>query len=233
MTQPDRSVYRLQVTDLNRFLRRLDGEHPALIGGPLRTVVWQLINGQDQAVAAALLSGSGVNVSDLLFGLAEYGLWFDRAGHCTLAQHRERYLCAEIGRTMLPELRTASLPNAEVPQLNESEAADLTIDLIEARIYGREVTSPLAVRMQAALEETYGSLIDGMADWLEDLALAQWCWRQISTGSAPTDLKRVLAHAAAAPVEELMRGIPEVDAALHRIAESPEPAANTHHLTGR
>lgn len=229
MTQPDRSAHRLQATDLNRFLRPLDGQHPALIGGPVRTLVWRLIDGQDQAVAAEVLSDSGVEVSDLLFGLAEYGIWLDKAGHYVLAPQRERHLCAEVGRTMLPELRTASRPHAEIPTLSEAEAADLTVDLIEARIYGREVTSPVATQMRAALEETYGSLTEGMVDWLEDLALAQWCWRQISTGKAATDLTRTLALVASAPTEEFVRGLPEVSTALRRIAESPEPAVAASH----
>ena len=227
MTQVDRSAQRLQATDLSRFRRHLDGEHPALIGGPVRTLVWRLIDGQEQTVAAELLSDSDIDVSDLLFGLAEYGLWLDLSGHYALAHHRERYLCAEIGRTMLPELRTASQPDAEVPHLSESEAADLTIDLIEARIYGREVSSPLAIRMQAALEETYGSLTDGMVDWLEDLALAQWCWRQISAGREATDLTRALARAAAAPTEEFVRGLLDVSSELRRIAGQSEPAPET------
>jgi hypothetical protein len=229
MTESDRSAHRLQATDLSRFRRQLDGEHPALIGGPIRTLVWRLIDGQDQAVATALLSDSDIDVSDLLFGLAEYGLWLDPSGHYALARQREQYLCAEIGRTMLPELRTASHPNAEVPQLSESEAADLTIDLVEARIYGREVSSPLAVRMQAALEETYGSLTEGMVDWLEDLALAQWCWRQISTGRGATDLTRALARAAAAPTEEFVRGLPEVSLELRRIAGPARPVPDADH----
>jgi hypothetical protein len=236
MIEPDRSVARLQATDLSRFNRPVEGEHPSLIGGPVRTLVWRLIGGQDQAVAAVLTAGAGpssdhagsepkIGVSDLLFGLAEFGIRLDPAGQFELEQHRERHLCAEIGRTMLPQLRSASHPQGDIPELSESEAADLTVDLIEACLYGREVTSPLAARMKAAIEETYGSLTDGMADWLEDMALAQWCWRQIGLGVLPSDLTRILARAAATAPDQLVRGVPELDTELRRIADPSPPAA--------
>jgi hypothetical protein len=237
MIEPDRSVARLQATDLSRFNRPVEGEHPSLIGGPVRTLVWRLIGGQDQAVAAVLTAGAGlssehtgsepkIGVNDLLFGLAEFGIRLDPAGQFELEQHRERHLCAEIGRAMLPELRRASHPQVDLPELSESEAADLTVDLIEACLYGREVTSPLAASMKAAIEETYGSLTDGMVDWLEDIALAQWCWRQIGLGVLPSDLTRVLARAVTAAPDQLVHGDPKLNSELRRIADHSQPVAS-------
>jgi len=221
MTKPDRSADRLRATDLSRFTRPVDGQHPSLIGGLVRTLVWRLIDGQEQAVAAELVSDSAIGVPDLLHGLTEFGIWIDSAGEYQLSQQREQQLCADIGRMMSLEVQTAARPHAVIPDLSESEAADLAVDMIEARLYGRDVTSPVALRVRAAMEETYGSLTDGMADWLEDIALAQWCWRQISTGVVPSDLTRVLAVSSDAPADEQIRGIPAVTAELRRIAGLP------------
>ena len=225
MTESNRSTDRLRATDISRFTRPVDGQHPSLVGSLVRTLVWRLIDGQDQAVASELISNSAIDVPGLLYGLTEFGIRIDAGGHYELSPQREHQLCAEIGRMMLLELQTASHPHAETPALSETECADLTVDMIEAALYGREVTSLVAIRVRAAMEETYGSLTEGMADWLEDIALAQWCWRQISAGIAPSDLTRVLAHAGSSSPDGRAQDVAEMTTELRRIADLPNSAA--------
>jgi len=224
MTGSDRSADRLRATDLSRFTQPVNGQHPSLIGGLVRTLVWRLIDGQEQIVAAELISDSAIGVSDLMDGLTEFGIRLDPDGNYHLSHQRERLLCADIGRMLLLELQTATYPRIDIPNLSESEAADLTVDMLEARLYGRDVTSPVATQVRAVIEETYGSLTHGMADWLEDIALAQWCWRQIGAGLAPSDLTRVLARAGDASADKQIRESTEVTAELRRIAGLPAPA---------